>query len=172
LFIGLLASTPVLTRAGLTRCDAVGAGAPPCKINSGLRRKLRLDSRAHFVTMPAMRSGRVAVVWVITSTLITYACAKGGASSGDDTGSVDAPVHAVDARVTTDAPHVDASHLPDAAHPPDAAHLPDAFVPHPDANVVNPPFCSANAECVEPGTCCFVVTCVPGLAIGSACFPS
>jgi hypothetical protein len=56
---------------------------------------------------------------------------------------------AIDARVN---PMFDANHTPDAFVPPP----PDAFVPPPDASPVNPLFCDANSQCVEPDTCCFV----------------
>ena len=119
-----------------------------------------------------MRSVRLAVLGLFASTLVMVACAKGGQSQ-DDTGDPDAPViDDIDARVSSfDAnvnPTVDANHTPDAFVPPP----PDAFVPPPDAAVVNPPFCDANDDCVEAGTCCFVLACVPGVAVGSACFPS
>jgi hypothetical protein len=118
-----------------------------------------------------MRTGRIVGLWL--ASLAIYACAKGGAPVGDD-------VQDPDARVTVDAqPQIDGPITPtvdarvDAAiQPPDAfVPPPDATPPPPDAAVVNPPFCDSNDDCVEPDTCCFVVACVPGLAIGSACFP-
>lgn len=135
-----------------------------------------MDTRTDFVTMPAMRTVRTAVLGMFASALIMAACAK-GAESGDDTGDdtgdpdapvtddIDAPVSTIDANVN---PPVDGNQTPDAFVPPP----PDAFVPPPDAAVVNPPFCDANDQCVEPGTCCFVLACVEGTAIGSACFPA
>ena len=127
-----------------------------------------------------MRTGRLAVVWVIATSLLAYACAKGGGAaddttgddtaaddqpaddSGDDSSQPDAPESTADARPPADA-------RVDAFIPPP----PDAFVPPPpDAAVSNPPICDANSDCVEPDTCCFLLVCVDGTAIGAGCFPS
>jgi hypothetical protein len=127
-----------------------------------------------------MRSLVVASAMVLA---FVAACAKGGMSDdddGDDVSPIDAPEQDVDSppQVTADA-NVS---LPDGSGPADAfvppppdafvPPPPDAFVPPPDASPMNPPFCDANADCVEPGTCCFLVACVPGTPIGAQCFPS
>jgi hypothetical protein len=106
----------------------------------------------------------------IAACALVLACAKGGATSGDDMMEpMDAPASTQqDANVSTmtDAPaaKMDGSVVP----------TPDAAAPQPDAPP-NSLFCSSNAQCTVAGECCFAINgqgfCVPGTVILNVCFP-
>jgi len=105
------------------------------------------------------RYARVAALLLV----VAFGCASGGVPrlAGDadvpdtNTGKHDAPLF-------------------DATPPTDGAvdSTPIDAMPPPDSGGGNPPFCLQNPDCIEPGTCCFFGTCMPGVGSGQLCFPS
>ena len=111
-----------------------------------------------------------ATMQVVTRLLLLaaflMACATGGSgATGDDVQPKQDAAVKQDAPVSIDARMIDA-HVPPIDGPPI-----DAPPPPIDAPPQGGGFCQANADCIA-AECCFVVACVPGTRIGSACFPS